>query len=42
MLRTPIINNQQIEQFKEDGFLLVRNGFNQEDTENSVLLITRQ
>ncbi len=40
MLRTPVINNQQIEQFKEDGFLLVRNGFNQEDTEKIELWTT--
>lgn len=31
MLNTPTINDQQINQFKEDGFLLIRNGFNQKD-----------
>jgi len=32
MLSTLILSEQQIKQFKDDGFLLIRNGFNQEDT----------
>lgn len=31
MLSTPVINEQQINDFKKNGFLLVKNGFNQED-----------
>ena len=31
MLSTPIINKQQIKQFKQDGFLLIKNAFNQRD-----------
>jgi 2-aminoethylphosphonate dioxygenase len=32
MLNAPVINKQQIKQFKEDGFLILKNGFNQQDT----------
>lgn len=31
MLKTPILTKEQIEQFKKDGFLIIRNGFNHED-----------
>jgi 2-aminoethylphosphonate dioxygenase len=31
MLGTPVINEQQINEFKENGFLLIKNGFNQQD-----------
>lgn len=31
MLTTPTINNQQIEEFKRNGFLVIRNAFNDDD-----------
>ncbi len=32
MLATPVLNDEQIEQFKKDGFLVLKQGFNPEDT----------
>jgi len=32
MLTIPKINKEQIEQFKKDGFLIIKNGFNQKET----------
>lgn len=32
MLNTPVLTEEQIDQFKTDGFLIIRNGFNQKDT----------
>ena len=34
MLNTPVLTEEQIEQFKKDGFLIIKNGFNQEDASN--------
>ena len=31
MLSTPVINEEQINQFKENGFLLIKEGFNKDD-----------
>ena len=33
MLNTPILNQEQIKQFKRDGFLIIKNGFNQYDVD---------
>ena len=33
MLTIPKINKEQIERFKKDGFLIIKNGFNQKETD---------